>query len=450
MINYLKITYILFLISLSYLSISQDSLIIDEIIVIVGDQIVLKSDVERQKAELRFTDSRSRHEATCELLKQNIYQKLLLNQAYIDSIEVTSEQVNDQIDRRLEFFVKQIGSKEALEKYYEKTIPEIKDEMKDPIKEMLLIGKMKDEVMSGFQISPRDVRKFFNSLPPDSLPYYNTEVELAQILIYPEPNDEEILKAKQKIEELRNRIVNGEKLENLAILYSEDGGSSNEGGDLGMRAKSEFVTEFSAAAMKLKKDSISKIIETKYGYHILQLVDRKGERIHVKHILIQPKITYKSRDKTKNILLDIIYKIKYDTLTFVKAALIYSEDENTRNNGGLIFDAETGSSKIPVDKIDASLFFIMDTMEVGQISSPTRTISIDGREAYRILFLKSKTKPHKANLKEDYPKIMELAESHKRIEILQKWVDETIKETFITIHQPYDNCDELKQFIKRK
>ena len=250
------------------------------------------------------------------MLKNSIYQKLILNKGYLDSLKITDEQVDNEINRRMDYFVSQIGSKEKLEAYYGKTMTEIKDEMHDPIKEMILVQEMKDKIISKVKISPTEVYDFFKGIPVDSLPYYNTEVELAQLLLYVKPADVDDKKAKDKLLSLRKRIMDGEKFESLAILYSDDPGSSSKGGDLGLVNKADLVPEFSAVAFKLKKDSISDIVKTQYGYHIIKMIDRKGDKIRVKHILITPGISIEARNNTLTQLNKIRKKIISDSISF--------------------------------------------------------------------------------------------------------------------------------------
>ncbi len=429
---------------------AQKKEMIDGIIAHVGDEIVLLSDIEKMMLNYTFPDSLSNLEARCELLKTSIFEKLLLNQARIDSIEVSDDEVESELNRRMNYFINQLGSKEALENYYKKSISEIKDEMREPLKEMKLIEKMKAQITGDYEISPSEVKEFFQSLPEDSLPYYNTEVEVSHILIFPKPTEEEDKKALEKIKELKKRIEKGDKFETLAVLYSDDDASATKGGDLGMHNKADFVPEFSAAALKLKKDSISPPVKTEFGYHLIKMVERKGESFHVKHILIKPQITASAIQNTMDKLSEIRNEILNDTLTFEEAAYKYSEDELTRNNGGAIFDQNTGSTRISVDKMDPRLFFIIDTMEVGEISSPLPYRFPDGRTAYRLIYLKSKIPPHKANLEDDYPKIKTLAEEAYHMKVLQEWIDKALKKTYITVKPPYDQCRVIQEDILSK
>ena len=427
---------------------AQEKVVIDEILAILGNQIILKSDIERQMIEYKFMDTNALKEGKCEIFNNMILQKLLLNQAQLDSLKVSDEQVNSEIGSRLKYYISQVGSVEKLETYYNKKITEIKDEMREPIREVLLVRQMKEKILSKQQVSPKEILDFFKQIPPDSLPFYNTEVEIAQIAIFPKPTKEEEQRARNKITELRDRILKGENFENLAILYTEDESTATKGGDLGMRSKMEFVPEFAYAAMRLKKDSISDVIKTKFGFHIIQMIDRKGEQIQVRHILIKPQLNNEARNQAIDQLTNILVKIKSDSFTLSQAAYKFSEDENTKNSGGMMINPETGSSRIPLDKLDATLFFLIDTMKVGHYSKPVKFVSEDGRTGYRIVYLKSKTFPHKANLTDDYSKISQMAENFKSVEILQKWVNKTIANTYLQVKEPYNECENIKSYIQ--
>jgi len=429
-------------------SFSQKREILDQVVAIVGTQVITKSDIDLQSSNLNFPDDRSYFEGNCEFLKSAIFQRLLLNQAYIDSIEVKDEEIMNEINRRLDYFISQLGSKEALEKYYEKTVAEIREEMKEPIREMKMVQQIRNQITGDIIVSPTEVKQFYNSIPADSLPYYNTQVEVSQIVFYAKASAEEEEKAKTKVSEIRQRVLKGDKFSTMAILYSEDPGTATRGGDLGMRSRFDFVPEFSAAAMKLKKDSISEIIKTQYGYHIIKMIERKGDMIHVAHILIIPKITIDAKLTAQEKAKEVLSLIKKDSIGFESAAFKYSEDELTKNNGGRLLDVNTGLSKLEVDKIEASLFFVIDTMKVGQIVGPIPYFLPDGRQAYRLLFLKSKTPPHKANLNDDYPVLSDLAKEKKEQELLLKWINKKMETTYFFVNSPYDQCEGLQQYLK--
>lgn len=428
----------------------QNGIVLDNIIAIIGNQLVTKSDIDIQIKEYNFPDDRSLFEGTCELIKAAVFQRLLLNQAYLDSLKVQDNEISNEIDKRLQYFINQLGSTEALEKFYEKTIPEIKEEMREPIKEMKLVQMMRQKIVGDVFVSPSEVRKFFQEIPEDSLPYYNTQYELAQIVFYAKATEEEHQKARAKLEEIRSRILKGDQFSTLAILYSEDPGTAIKGGDLGMRSRFEYVPEFAAAAMKLKKDSISDIIKTQYGYHIIKMIERKGEMIHVAHILIIPKVTMEARLQTQQKAMEVLELIRKDSIGFEAAAFKYSEDENTKNNGGRLIDINSGSTRLSSNQMEASLFFVVDTMKTGSIAGPISYFSSDGKQGYRLIWLKSKIPPHKANLDDDYPIISSMAKEMKEQELLLKWINKKMKETYFKLNAPYDQCETLKEFINSK
>jgi len=442
-----RIIYILFIAGLWIQGHAQKAVVIDKVVAIVGTQVVTQSDIENQSKEFKFPDEKSLFLGTCELVQSAVFQRLLLNQAYIDSIDIKDEEIANEINKRLEYFIAQLGSKEALEKYYEKSIAEIKEEMKEPIREMKMVQQIRSQITGDVSVSPSEVKEFFNRIPEDSLPYYNTQLEISQIVLFAKPSAEEEEKAKNKINEIKQRILKGDKFSTMAILYSEDPGTATKGGDLGMRSRFEYVPEFSAAAMKLKKDSISEIIKTQYGYHIIKMIDRKGEMLHVAHILIKPKVTIDAKIVVQDKIMDILQLIKSDSMNFESAAFKFSEDELTKNNGGRMVDVNTGSTKIDVKEIEAAIYFIVDTMKVGQIAGPISYYYPDGRQAYRIILLKSKTPPHKANLNDDYPVISEMAKAKKEQELLIKWIGKKMKETYFKVNEPYDKCEGLQPYL---
>lgn len=446
-IRILLISFFILLIQTLGLDAQPQKQVVDQIVAVVGNEVILQSDIERELTGYKIM-SEKKDVARCELLKNAIHQKLMLTKAQEDSIEVKSDQVETELNRRIQVFVQQIGSERALEAYYNKSIPEIKDEMREPVRELLLVQQMQNKILGKISVTPAEVKKYYKSIPEDSLPVYNTEVEVAQIVRYPIPTDAEKKAAKDRLLELRKKIKEGAKFENLAILYSEDEASATKGGDLGMQNKDDFVPRFAAAALKLRPDSISPIVETEFGYHLIKMVERRGDNIHVKHILIKPKLTANARMNTINFLdsLKNVIQNKEDTLTFKEAAYKYSQDEGTKNNGGLIVDGETGASKVEVDKLDASLFFVIDTLDIGEISPPFSFVTANGRDAYRMIYLMNKVKPHTANLDQDYPKIKRLALTEKKIKKLDDWQEDYAKKTYIRVVPDFSDCSQLQIF----
>jgi peptidyl-prolyl cis-trans isomerase SurA len=362
---------------------------------------------------------------------------------------VSEDRVNQELDRRIKYFAMQFGGEKKMEEFYGKTTSQIKEDNREKIKNNLIVTEMQQKALKDVKVSPYDVRKYFNSIPEDSLPYYSAEVEVAQIVMEPKVSEEAKKMAYEKIFDLRQRILNGDNFTTLALIYSEDKGSAVNGGELGFFTRGDMVPEFEAAAFKLKPDSISKIIETKYGYHILKLVDRKGENINVRHILIRPQIFRTDVQRAKELLDSILWLVKIDSLTFEQAAKKYSDDNMTKGNGGFIIDQQNGTTRVPVDELDKAIYFRIENMKAGDISEP-ELITIDGpdrQQAWRVFYLKSEVKPHIANLKDDYQKYQGLAFREKQQKALTAYVDKAKKSTYIRISPNYALCPQLSEFI---
>ncbi|MEX0968600.1 MAG: peptidylprolyl isomerase [Bacteroidia bacterium] len=422
--------------------------VLDKVIAVVGTELILKSDIEAQMHQVELPEGLTEGEARCQLLNDLMQQKMLLNRANIDSLEVSEEQVSDEINDRINYFVSQIGSESALEEYYGKSIPEIREEFYDPIHEQLLIQMMQQKVIANTRITPSEVKAFYNNLPKDSLPFLSATVEAGELVRYPEPTAAEKEAAKNRLQELRDRIVKGESFETLAVLYSDDDGTAAKKGVVGAVKRDDLQPEYSAVAFRLSKDSVSQIVETQYGYHIIQLIERRGDIINTRHILIRPKITEEAREKTRQFLDSIRHQIVHDTLTFAQAATLYSQRSETRNNAGMLSDPASGASRLPVDKLDKSLFNVVDTMKAGEVSKPVAYQTVDNRLAYRLIYLKDKTPPHKANLKDDYQQIQEFALENKKIDRLMEWVEEYIPRTYVRVDSDYSHCEELQYWMK--
>ncbi|MCD6112105.1 MAG: peptidylprolyl isomerase [Bacteroidales bacterium] len=431
-------------------SYSQDNneVIIDEIIGIVGNNIILQSDVENQYMQYRLQGKISGgKEIKGKIFESLLYQKLLLNQAKIDSIEVTDNQVNQEMDRRMRYFISQLGSEKKLEEFYNKSILEIKEEFRQLIKDQMLVNSMKSNITKDIKITPSEVKSFYKNLPKDSIPLIPSEFEIGHILIKPPIDFAEKQAIKDKLRGFRKRILNGEKFETLAILYSEDKASAKKGGDLGLHGRGEFYPEFEAAAFNLKKGEISDVIETQAGFHIIQMIERKGEYINVRHILLTPKISPLELAKSKNTLDSITELIKNKKYTFEEAAKKFS-DAPDKINGGLMINDITGNSKFQADQIDPKIFFVIDKLEEGEISKPVLMKTEDNTEAYQIIFLKERTLPHRANPIDDYDKIQAWALQYKQNDVINDWIDSKIAETYIKISDKYKNYSFEHKWVK--
>ena len=416
--------------------------VVDHIVATVGSEIVLHSEVEMQYlSQMQMgLSNMSLKKAKCIVLEDILFQKLLLSQAKIDSIEVSNDQVDGELDRRMRYFIQQIGSEQKLEEYYGKSIVEIKAELRDLVKNQILVQRMQARTTEHVKATPSEVRAFFERIPKDSLPYINAEIEASHIVKKPPISEEEKQRTIAKLEELKGRISKGEDFGVLAFMYSEDPLSAKENGELGFVQRGTLVPEFEAAAFGLKKGEVSDIVETKFGYHIMRLIERRGELVNLRHILIAPKVSNEDLQKAK-LYLDSIYElIAIDSLTFERAAEKFSDDEDTKMNGGVMINMQTGTAKFEATHLDPLLSFAIDKMIVGQISQPALMNTPDGKEAYRLVKLKSRSKPHVANLRDDYQRIQEVTLEVKQQEAIQVWIKKKRAKTYIHVKEEYSDC----------
>ena len=435
------------IIGLSTQAFSQE--IIDKVEAVVGNKIILHSDVEKQYVQYIAQGGAETSNIRCTILDQLLLQKLMINQADIDSVTVADSQVEGELDRRMRYYVKQIGSEEKLEEYFKTSIRQLKSEFREVIQEQLLVQTMQSKITKDVTASPSDVRIYFESIPSDSLPYMDAEMEIGQIVRKPSVTKAQKLAVRTELEEYRRKILSGEAdFAVYAALYSKDPSSAKKGGELGFFDRGTMVPEFEAAAFTLKPGDISPVIETKFGFHILQLIERRGDQINIRHILLQPTTDDAALMSCVSQLDSLKSQIIAGTITFEEAAQKFSDDEETKNNGGLLINPETNTTKLSPDKIDRLLFFQVDSMQIGRVSSPLVMNNTDGKTAYRLVMLKSRTQPHKANLKDDYTKIQEVATSEKQNKVLSEWVTKKIKSTYIQINEGHEDCALLNHWKK--
>lgn len=419
---------------------SQDKKILDQVIAIVGQQVILQSDIENQALQLRAQGYYSSGDIKCEVFEDMLYGKLLVNQAILDSVEVGDAEIKSELERRLNYFINQIGSEEKLEDYYGKSILEIKEEFRDVIREQLLTQRMQQQVTADLKVTPQEVKSFYQSIPKDSIPIVNIEFELEQIVLHPKIEEMEILRIKDRLREFKKRVDSGESFATLAVLYSEDPGSATKGGELGFVGRGDLVPEFSAVAFNLDEGQVSKIVKTEYGYHIIQLIEKKGERINVRHILLKPRVSPQEKQKAKERLDSVKMMINKGELTFKQACWKYSEDEDTRLNGGVMVNPATGNSRWEASQLPPEIASAIKNLEVGDLSRPFESEDESGRAVYKIVMLKNKTKPHPANLKDDYQRIQDMTLEKKKMEFMETWVMEKVDNTYIKIDENFQNC----------
>ncbi len=431
---------------------AQQGKLIDEIVGVVGENIILESDIQMEFEQVKKEFQMVSDSVKCDILKQQLINKLMLTKAQLDSIELPEERVEAELEKRIRYFASQHPNGEkGLEEVYGKSISEIKSSNREKIKSAMLVQEMQGKIVHEVKVSPQDIKNYFNEIAKqDSLPYYSAELEIAQIIIHPKISKEAKEIAFQKITEIRERIMSGESFNTLALIYSDDKGSAVKGGELGFFSRGDMVPEFEATSFKLKPDSVSKIIETKYGYHILKLIDRKGDNINVRHVLIRPQTFRSDMTLAKEKLDSIIWQIKIDSLTFENAAKKFSDDIQTKSNGGFITEGQIGTTKVPIDELPKELYFIIEKMKPGEISEPSliTLAGPDNEKAWRVLYLKSESKPHVCNLRDDYQKLQAMASQKKQQKAMQDWVEKYKKKVYISIADSYKNCPNIQKFLK--
>jgi peptidyl-prolyl cis-trans isomerase SurA len=418
----------------------QSAIAIDKVVAVVGEKPILLSEVRSQFEQMKAQNENADSSMACIILEDLILQKLMVNQAEKDSVEVTDAQVDAELDKKIRYFVAQIGSVEELENYLGKSIAQIKDDFREKIRDQLLVQQMQSKIAGEVKVSPAEVRAFYNSIPKDSLPFVESEIQIAQIVRKPPVNIAEKERVFKEISDIRQRILDGKSFASMAAFYSEDVGSAAKGGELGFVGRGDLVPEFEAAAFQLKGKEISPVIESMYGYHIIQLIERRGELINVRHILMAPKASPEDLDKARIKLDSILQQIRLGSISFEDAAQRFSDDADSKNNAGLMVNSATGSTLFEISQLDQSLFFVVDKLKVGEISEPVVVRSGEKKEAYRIAMLRSRTEPHVANLEEDYQRILSAAENEKREKKVREWIARKRKSFFVKINPDYTWC----------
>lgn len=436
--------YIFFIITLVFTtsshSIFGQEKIVDQVIGVVGNNIILTSDIETQYLQMRAQGMTSQGDLKCEIFEDLLAQKLLLNQAILDSIEVTPSQVEQELDQRLAMFIEQIGSQERLEAYYNKSMLEIKSDFRDLIRDQILTRQMQSQISADITVTPSEVKSLYRNLPSDSLPIIPAQVEYKQLVRNPPYTEQTKLVVRERLLELRRRIIQGEDFATLAILYSEDPGSANQGGELGFLSRNDLVKEFADAAYALKPGAVSSIVETSFGFHLIQMIERKGERVNVRHILIKPAITAEERTKALTMLDSLGTKVREDSISFELAVHLYSEDEETQMSGGVVVNPNTGDAKFQLDQLDQATAEAIQDLEPGEVSDAFETTDFSGNRVFKIVKVTKRIPSHKADLKNDYFIIQEMSKMSKQQETFNAWIAEKIKTTYVRIDDSYKGC----------
>jgi peptidyl-prolyl cis-trans isomerase SurA len=432
--------FFMFVTSSSLKAQDEGGFVIDEIIAKVDNYIVLKSELERAYQDYVANGGQATQEAKCQFLALLLRNKLMMAKAEIDSVVVLDAEVDMNTQNRIDMILQQSGnSEEQLEVIYGKPMEQIKLELRDQIKEQMVVREMEQTITKDLTVTPAEVKRFFNHIPEDSLPYFSAEVEVAQIVRKAKVSEEQKDETRRELIDIRNRILAGEDFSTLAKRYSADPSVTYNGGDMNWVGRGQLVPEYEAMAFKLKQNEISMPVETQYGFHIIQLLDKRGNEYHSRHILISPAPSEKDLNDAKGFLDSLRTLIKKDSMTFQMAAKEFSDDVETKGNGGFFTDVE-GGTRIPVDELDPVVFFRVDTMTVGAISEPIVYRTDDGKDAVRILYYKSRIDPHQASLKQDWNRIQAATLNEKKNRILQKWFEKARLDVFINIDEEYNNC----------
>lgn len=422
--------------------------LVDEIVAVVGQNMILESHLESQYLQMRAQGGirGSASAVKCEILENMMFEKLLLNQAELDSIVVTEPEVEQELNQRLRYFTAQFGSQEKLEEFYGKSIIEIKEEFRELVRNMLLVNRVQQDITANVVVTPSEVKEYFRNIPADSVEFINAQVEIAQVVKMPVISMEQKRQVKERLRELRRRITEGESFATLAILYSEDPGSASKGGELGFYGRGELFPEFEAVAFKLEAGEISDIVETEAGFHIIQMIERKGEYINVRHILLRTKVSPVDLAEAKQELDSIALLIRNDSITFDEAVARFSDDPG-KSSQGMLVNPMTSATRFEMDELEPQVSFVIDKLEPGEISNAVPMKTKDGRDAYRILMLKSRTKPHRANLKDDYNRIAETALQAKKTEKVNEWVVSNLENAYLRISDRYRDCEFMHDWI---
>lgn len=415
--------------------------LIDRVVAVVGREAILQSEVVARAEQARSSGISITDAFVCGELEDLLYEKLLVEQGRLDSVVVDEGQVTAELDRRIRYFASQLGGEKELEQFYGKSVAEIKSDFRDQIHDQLLVQNMQQRISGEVRVTPRDVQQFYHRIPADSIPFINAEVEYAQILRIPKPNDEEERRVRRRIDEYREQVIKEEKdFCTVAILYSEDPGSAKDCGQLGMVPTGVMVPEFDAVALSLKEGEVSQVFKTQFGYHFMQLIERRGEQYNARHVLMRPQVSNADLQRERAFLDSLAAIIKAGDEEFAVLAGKHTSDEESKGTNGLMIEPNSNSARWDMSTLDQQVFFVLDKLQRGEVSEPQLVVLPDGSKAYRLLQLNLRTEPHKANLKDDYRLVQQAAEGKLRASSIDNWVKEKLQGTYIRLAPEFTSC----------
>lgn len=422
--------------------------VIDKVVAMVGGEIVLLSEIEEQYAQAKDQNPTLPEDIRCDILDQLLAAKLLINQAKLDSIEVSDDELEDQLNARIDRILGYMGGDtKQFEAYYGQTVAQVKEQFREDLRSQILSERMRGQVLAGVKVTPSEVKRFFDAIPKDSLPYFNSEVEVGEIVYIPPVNAEEKSKSRLKLDNIREQIVTGAAtFEEMAQKYSDDG-SARIGGDLGWAKRGNYVPEFEAAAYLLENNEISPVIESPFGFHIIQMLERRGNTIRVRHILVKPEITDNDLVLAQAHLDSVRMLVVNDSTSFSQAVKRFGEEETqSYTNDGRMVNPSTGNTFFEIADLDPDIYFAIDTMSIGSLTAPFSFKSPTGETHYRVIQLQSRTAPHVANLQQDYNKIQTATEQSKQNLYLSDWIEDRVQSTYIMVDNRYDTCPNMQKW----
>jgi peptidyl-prolyl cis-trans isomerase SurA len=433
---------------LSGLNLVKAQTLVESVAAIVGNEVIYLSDIENMVLDMKHNGDRTSVDVLrCRVLQQLLVSKLFLDQARIDSIIITPDQVEGELNVRMNDAIRRAGSESALEGYFKKSYVEIQRDIRKALIEQTTISEVQSKIAENIKVTPNELKKFFSDIPKDSLPVIPAKVQISIIQLDPPDNEENKAEARQKLLDLRSQILAGKPFNVLAIMYSEDPGSASSGGELGYMMRGELEKPYADAAFSLTKNTVSKIVETRYGFHIIQLIDRKGDLVNTRHILIKPKVKPEQKARAMSKLDSLANLIRKDSITFKDAALRFSSHKDSRINGGKFVstDPSERNTWFTLEELNPEMYVEVRDLKVGEISDPFRTTDENGNTVFRIVRLDNEIPAHRANLKDDYENLYTAALMNKRTKTYDDWIRKKIEVTYIKISDEFKSCDNLSK-----
>ena len=447
-IRYLRLFLVLAGILFPGMPVVKSQVLVESVAAIVGNEVIYLSDIENMILDMRSGGNRSStDELRCDVLRQLLVSKLFLDQARIDSIEVTDDMVEGELNARVNDAIRRAGSEEALQEYFRKSMIEIRRDIRKALVDQEIISQVQSSIAENIKITPNELKKFYSSIPKDSLPVIPTRVQISLIQLDPPENEENKAEARQKLLDIRGEILAGKSFSTLAILYSEDPGNSAKGGELGFMLRGELEKPYADEAWSLTKNSVSKIVETKFGFHIIQLIDRKGDLLNTRHILIRPKVKPDQAARAISVLDSLSNLIRKDSLKFEDVARRISSHKDSRINGGKFVSTNPSERDtwFTLEELNHEMYVKVRDLKVGEISEPFRTTDEDNNVVFRVVRLDNELPAHRANLKDDYQNLSDAALMNKRTKIYDQWIKKKIEVTYIRVSDEFRSCAFLEE-----